>query len=145
MLTDVFSGCLIGNERFIASSSMQLVKSVFKLIFIAVFLKIGMGVLSIAIVDLIISIVILLYTALYSFFFLHEIPKFYYFDKKKLSEIITFGSAILLQAFVNQVNNNVDTMILGAYIDEKNIITIAWAGTICSNPPMVSISMPIIM
>lgn len=123
MLTDVFSGCLIGNERFIASSSMQLFKSVFKFIFIAVFLKIGMRVLSIAIVDLIISIAILLYTAFYSFFVLHETPKFYYFDKKKLFEIISFGSAIMLQAFVNQVNNNVDTMILGAYIDEKNIIT----------------------
>ena len=35
----------------------------------------------------------------------------------------SFGSAILLQAIVNQVNNNVDTMILGAYINDKSIIT----------------------
>ena len=63
------------------------------------------------------------YLVFYSNFALGETPRLYRFEIKKLIEIVSFGGAILLQAIVNQVNNNVDNMILGAYISDKSIIT----------------------
>lgn len=123
MLTDAFSGCLIGREHFVASSAIPLGKTITKIILIVILLNCGMGVTAVVAVDLVLAISILVFTVCYAVFVLHEIPKFYYFDRKQVLEIITFGLAILLQAFVNQVNNNVDTIILGAYIEEKYIIT----------------------
>ena len=39
------------------------------------------------------------------------------------SRIASFSAAILLQAIVNQVNNNMDVVILGAIVIDKEIIT----------------------
>lgn len=123
MLTDAFSGCVVGHERYVVSSAIPLVKNLGKCILLIVLLKSGMGVLFVVAVDLFLAVGTFLFTLIYAVFGLHEIPKLYYFDKKQLSKIVSFGLAILLQAFVNQVNNNMDTMILGAFIDEKAVIT----------------------
>lgn len=123
MLTDAFSGCVIGHERYVVSGMIPLAKTTSKLILQVVLLKCGFGVIFVALVDLIIALGIFFYTVFYAVFVLQEIPKFHYFDKKQLIEIVSFGLAILLQAFVNQVNNNMDIMILGAFITEKSVIT----------------------
>ncbi len=123
MLTDSFSGCISGHEKFAVSSSIQLFRTLFKVVLWIVLLDLGMGVLGVACVDLIISLLTFLFSVCYSNFVLGETPRLYHFDIKKLIEILSFGGAILLQAIVNQVNNNVDNMILGAYISDKSIIT----------------------
>ena len=123
MWTDAFSGCVVGHERYVVSSSIPLVKNLGKCILLIVLLKSGMGVLFVVAVDLLLAAGTFLFTLAYAVFGLHEIPKLYYFEKKQLFEIVSFGLAILLQAFVNQVNNNMDTMILGVFIDEKAVIT----------------------
>ena len=120
MLTDAFSGCLVGHEKFAVSSSIQLSKTLIKLVLWIVMLKMGVGVFGIVCVDLVISAAVFLFSAVYAMAILREIPKLLHWDTKKIIEIISFGFAILLQAVVNQVNNNVDTMILGAYIHEKS-------------------------
>ena len=123
MLTDAFSGCIMGHERYVITSAIPLTKTTGKFVLLFVLLKCGMGVWSVVAVDLLLAAGIFLITLLYAIFGLHEMPRLYYFDKKQLTEIVAFGLAILLQAFVNQVNNNMDTMILGAFIDEKAVIT----------------------
>lgn len=123
MLTDAFSGCMVGHEKFAVSPTIQLSRTVFKMLMWFILLKLGMGVLAVTCVDLVISLATFLFSVGYAVFGLHETPRLYYFDRKKLMEIISFGSAILLQAIVNQVNNNVDNMILGAVVEEKAIIT----------------------
>ncbi len=123
MLTDAFSGCLVGHQRFTVSSVIPLFKTVFRVVIMFLLLKLGMGVIGVVLADLVIALIIFLFTAWYAIFVLHEIPRLYFFDKKQIAEILSFGVAILLQAFINQVNNNVDTMILGAYVSEKYIIT----------------------
>ena len=123
MMTDSFSGCMIGHEKFVVSSSIQLFKTVLKMLLWIVLLKLGMGVIAVAYVDFFVSLIIFIASLCYSMFILDEKPRLYHFDKKKLLEILSFGVAILLQAVVNQVNNNVDTMILGAFVTEKAIIT----------------------
>lgn len=123
MMTDSFSGCMIGHEKFVVSSSIQLFRTVLKMLLWIVLLKLGMGVIAVAYVDFFVSLIIFITSLCYSLFILDEKPRLYHFDKKKLLEILSFGVAILLQAVVNQVNNNVDTMILGAFVTEKAIIT----------------------
>ena len=123
MLTDAFNGCLGGYEKFIISSSIHLMKTVFRVVLIYVFLICGMSVLFVAVVDLIIAVISFVFQLIYAVFCLHEIPRLYYIDKKQIIEIFSFGIAILLQALINQVNNNMDTMILGAFVQEKVVIT----------------------
>ncbi len=123
MLTDAFSGCVVGHERYVVSGMIPLFKTVGKLILQMVLLRCGLGVVYVVAVDLIIALGIFLFTVFYAVCVLRETPKFHYFDKKQFIEIVLFGMAILLQAFVNQVNNNMDIMILGAFITEKAVIT----------------------
>ena len=123
MMTDAFSGCLVGHEKFIVTAVVQLIRNIVKPVLMILLLQLGMGAFGAVCVDLIISVGTFLFNAIYSFVVLHEKPKLYFFDRKQIVEIILFGSAILLQAVVNQINNNVDTMILGAMIREKSIIT----------------------
>ena len=123
MLTDAFSGCMVGHEKFITTSLIQLSRTVLKVVLWVVLLSLGLGALEITYVDLAISIATFLFSVGYATFALKEKPRLYYFDRKKLIEIVSFGVAILLQAVVNQVNNNVDTMILGAFVINKAAIT----------------------
>lgn len=123
IMTDAFSGCLLGHERFTAGSALQFFRTVFRVLLWFVFLKIGLGVIWIACVDMFLSFAVLVFSAGYAMVVLKEFPRLYYFDGKKVLEILLFGLSILLQAVVNQVNNSVDTMILGAYVSDKAIIT----------------------
>ena len=123
MLTDAFSGCLVGHEKFTVNALVQFCGTLLKILLLVTLVLLGTNALWVACVDLMVSLVRFLFSAVYATFVLHELPRLYYFDRKKLSEIVLFGSAILLQAIVNQVNNNVDTMILGAYVSDKAIIT----------------------
>lgn len=123
MITDAFSGCMVGHEKFVVTSSIQLLRTTLKVLLWIVLLKLDMGVLAITCVDLVISLATFAFSVGYAIFVLHETPRLYFFDRKKLLEIVSFGAAILLQAVVNQVNNNVDNMILGAYMSDKAIVT----------------------
>lgn len=123
MLTDVFSGCILGHERYTVSSLIPLFKTVAKCILIIVLLQCEMEVRFVVAIDLILALGVFTFSAGYGMLVLGEVPKLTRFDKGQLMEILSFGFAILLQAFVNQVNNNMDTMILGAVVAEKTIIT----------------------
>ena len=123
MLTDAFSGCLIGNEKYVLSSTITTAKTVIKLALILLLLKLGASVVLVVAIDLFISIGVFCFSCCYSIWILRERPRLLYIDKKLLLSILSFGLAIFLQAVVNQVNNNLDTMILGAFVEEKHIIT----------------------
>ncbi|MBR1431510.1 oligosaccharide flippase family protein [Ruminococcus sp.] len=123
IMTDVFTGTIIGHEKFAVSSAIQFGKTALKIVLWLALLIMKGGALQFACIDAIISLSTFVISLWYASFRLGEKPKLTYFDKRKLADIFLFGIAILLQAVVNQVNNNVDTMILGAVIVEKSIIT----------------------
>lgn len=123
LLTDVFTGCIMGNEKYAVNSSLALFKNILKLVLVIVLIKLGYGVKWIVAIDLIIASLTFIVAGAYSLFYLKEIPKIYVVDRKHILEITSFSLAIFLQAIVNQINNNIDVMILGAYINEKAIIT----------------------
>ena len=123
ILTDSFNGCAIGHERFAFNSGLSLLKNLLRIPLIVIVLKLGFDAVAVTLVDCLVSIIIFLSSSGYTLFVLKEYPKLTYIAKKELLEMLSFSSAILLQAIVNQINNNVDTMLLGAMIPEKWIIT----------------------
>lgn len=123
ILTDAFNGCAIGHERFAFNSGLSLLKNLLRVPLIVIVLKLGFDAVAVTLVDCLIAVIIFLLSAGYSLFVLKEYPKLTYIAKRELLEMLSFSLAILLQAIVNQVNNNVDTMLLGAMVPEKWIIT----------------------
>ena len=102
---------------------MALLKNIMRVPFIIVVLGLGYSAIFVTLVDCLVAFILLIISAGYSFGILKERPKISYFAKRELLEMFSFSIAILLQAIVNQVNSNVDTMLLGAMISEKSIIT----------------------
>lgn len=122
IITEPFRGIIIGHGRFVLYHGSQTLQYILRFLTIYFLVKSGHNALSIAIVDLVLSIVILLVYYVYDSFVLHQRIRFYYIDKKTVSEFSSFALAILLQALVNQVNNNLDITILGA-VEPAGIIT----------------------
>lgn len=123
IITDVFKGCVAGNERFVFRYGMQTLQLLLKLGLTVVLLQSGMGALGVAFVDLFNNIILLVLFSIYAVVFLKEYPRLYRWDWQEFQNILTFAVAILLQAIINQVNNNMDVVILGVYIEDKSIIT----------------------
>ncbi len=114
ILTEPFRGAITGHGRFVVYYGSQTLQYIFRFASIYVLVKQGYDALSVAMVDLVISIAILVAYCVYDFFILHQRIKLHYLDKKSMIEFSSFALAILLQAVVNQVNNNLDIIILGA-------------------------------
>ena len=123
ILTDAFTGIILGHRGYTYHAIISLSRTVLKAALIIICVKLGMGIIAIACVDLILSLVAFLLSVVYSFAIAKERPKLYHWDKKKIIEIFSYAFAILLQGIVTQINNSVDTMVLGAMVAEKYIIT----------------------
>lgn len=123
ILTEPFKGCISGRERFVAYYSSQTVRYILKFAFVVLALKMGMGAVAVAMVDLINGIIILASFILYSRLGLRERAHLYYLEKGEVVQILSFSLAVFLQAIVNQINNNVDIMLLGAMEPNKEVIT----------------------
>lgn len=123
ILADPFKGCLIGNERFSIHYGLSTLHYVIKLCLTLVLLYCGAGAAAVANVDLLNNAIIFAGSAFFSIFVLKEKPRVHYIDKKELYSIFTFGIAIFLQTVINQINNNMDLAILGAYNSNARIIT----------------------
>ncbi len=123
IVTDPFFGCINGNERFVFQYGTQLMQYAIRFGLIFLFVKLGYDVVAVSMVDLIANGILLVVSMVYSFGRLKEFPKFHYYDKNEMVGIVSFSVSILLQAIINQVNNNVDLMILGNMETNKTIIT----------------------
>ncbi len=114
VITDMASGMLIGHEKFFIRNGLNTFKHILRVSILIVLLKLNFGALSIVCTDLCISITIMVFEFIYGFVKLKEKVHFYYLDKAELKVSLTFSFAIFLQAIVNQVNQNLDSVILGA-------------------------------
>lgn len=123
ILTDSFNGCVIGNEKFIVNSGTITLKNILRLSLIIICFKLHFDVVFITFVDLIVSIVVFCVLGSYSLFRLKEFPKLTYINKGEIITMFTFSLSIFLQAVVNQVNNNIDVVLLGAFVINKSVIT----------------------
>lgn len=121
---DSFRGCILGSERFNFFYGSTTFRYIARFVMIAGLAKYtDLNVLIVAAIDLFLYAVLLILNVLYCYFTLRERMHLHRFKRQDLMAITSFSVAILLQAIVNQVNNNMDTVILGAMITDTRIIT----------------------
>ena len=123
VLCDSFTGILRAYERFVVSNLISTFRLILRMTSIIVLLSVGMKSVSIVLTDLIITISVFLFCFLYSRFKLNEKAKLFAIDKILLKEIFTFSFAVLLQAIVNQVNQNLDNTVLGI-LTNTSLVTV---------------------
>lgn len=123
ILCDSFTGIIRAHEKFIISNMINTMRLMLRMTSIIILLSIGKKTISIVLTDLIITLIVLLFSLVYSKNILKENAKLYFFDKTLLKEIFTFSLAVLLQAIVNQVNQNLDNTILGI-MTNTSLVTI---------------------
>lgn len=127
ILCDAFTGIIKANERFIVLHLITTFRYVLRVCSLLVLLTGGYGAFAIVSVDLGISCLGFVISVFYSKIILKEKAKFYYFDKELFRSSLAFSLAILLQAVINQVNNNLDNVILGS-MKGANVVAVYSVG-----------------
>ena len=121
ILNDMATGMVSGHEKFVVKNGVTTLKYVLRVLTLILLLKLGFGSVAIVMTDLGLTILVFVINMLYSKFVLNETIRFYYLDKQEMKNALTFSFAILLQAIVNQVNQNLDSIILGAMTDTNTV------------------------
>ncbi len=111
--TNAFAGYAIAHEKYVFTNGWSTARIVLRVLAIVVLLNLGCDSIAIVLVDFVIN-------ALYFFTLIYLCViklgmkvKFYYWDSQLFRSTFVFSFAILIQAIVNQVNQNVDKMLLG--------------------------------
>lgn len=129
ILSDTFRGCAQGHERFLFLQGATMFHYLFR--FAAMFALIRwtkLSIVSLALVDLWLYAGLLGLNFLYARLKLGEKVRFSAIRRREFAPISAFSAAILLQAVINQVNSNLDTVILGAAAAEPVVITMYSSG-----------------
>lgn len=114
VFADMGSGILVAHEKFVIKNGLSTLKQLFRILVLVVLLNLNLGAMAIVLTDLVLNVIIMCAQYIYMFCVLQEKIVFHYFDATEFKTSITFSIAILLQAIVNQVNQNMDSIILGA-------------------------------
>lgn len=120
-ITNAFSGILIGYEQFAVTNTFKLARVILRLVTLVILLMMGFKSIAIVSTDLFLTVLLTISEAIYSFKVLKVKIKFHFYDKPLLWLIFSFSSAIFLQAIINQVNQNVDRVVLGAMTDTETV------------------------
>lgn len=123
IFNDLFTGMINGNEKFIVSGSIKIFRYIARVCILIILLSAGYKSISIVLTDLLINAVLIIFEIFYCLNNLHIKIKYYYFDKKLFYSTFAFSVAVFLQAIVNQINQNLDSIILGAMV-KPNLVTI---------------------
>lgn len=121
VITDMAVGLLIGHEKFLIRNGMTTIRQFARVLVLIILLKLDCGALAIVGTDLVLSVLLSLLQFFYGFGVLKERVHFYYLDKEELKTSIIFSIAIFLQAIVNQVNQNLDSVILGSMTTTETV------------------------
>lgn len=116
ILGEVFIGIIRGNEKFVLQYSLETFSLVGRMLIIVILINLKIGLFAIIFGDLIINIFTIILKFFYCKIILKEKFKFFYWDKKLLKIVFSFSIATFLRAIVNQVNQNMDSIILGTMV-----------------------------
>lgn len=130
LLRDVFTGIINGYEKFAYSGLLKVVRIVLRVVLILILLSLGFKSIGLVMCDLIVSVTLILLDVVFCIGKLKVKARFHYFDKLLFKMMFTFSAAILLQTIVNQVNQNLDSVILGAMIAPERVTVYSLALTI---------------
>lgn len=130
LLRDVFTGIINGYEKFAYSGLLKVVRIVLRVVLILILLSLGFKSIGLVMCDLTVSVTLILLDVVFCIGKLKVKARFHYFDKLLFKMMFTFSAAILLQTIVNQVNQNLDSVILGAMIAPERVTVYSLALTI---------------
>ena len=130
LFSDCLTGIVNGHEKFVFVGLTKIGRIVFRVILILIFLSLGFKSIGLATCDLFVSVLLILVNIVFCFGKLKIKVRFHYFDKVLFKTMFTFSAAILLQTIVNQVNQNLDGVILGAMIAPERVTVYSLALTI---------------
>lgn len=130
LFRDVFVGIVHGYERFVYSNGLKVLRLLARVGLILVLLKMGFRSLALVWCDLGLTVGLLLCDAVYCFGVLKLKVRFHVWDKALFASIFSFSMAMFLQTIVNQVNQNLDSVILGATITPARVAVYSLALTI---------------
>lgn len=130
IFNDGVSGIQLAHEKFIVSNGIKSLRIIIRIITLVALLLLGFKSIAIVVTDLVLSVAIALFNSFYGFVILKEHIHYYYFDKLMFKSSMLFSMAVMLQAIVNQVNQNIDNLILGVMTDSKTVAVYSVALTI---------------
>ena len=130
LFRDVFVGVVHGYERFVYSNALKVLRLVARVVLIVVLLRIGLRSMALVWCDLGLTVGLLLCDVIYCFGVLKIKARFHYWDKVLFTSIFSFSMAMFLQTIVNQVNQNLDSVILGATVSPERVAVYSLALTI---------------
>ncbi len=130
VLNDGFTGMIIGHEKFVVARSIKTVKLVLRVLSLIVLLSLGFKSIALVVTDLALCVLCFAFEAFYCFAILKEKVKFHYFDKQMFKTSIVFSCAVFFQALINQVNQNMDSTILGIMVSPEIVTMYSLALTL---------------
>ena len=133
ILCDPNNGMVRAHERFVIANGVNTMRIILRAILIIILMNIGVGSIGIVSVDFLLSTVILIVLSIYCRFGLKEKAKFHFWDGTLLKESLGFSFAIFLQAIINQINQNLDNVILGAMVAPTTVTLYSCALTLFSS------------
>lgn len=123
ILTDVFSGCLIGHERFAANALVVTLKYILRFGLLYGCILKGADAAALAAVDLMVGAAGLLLLAGYALLVLKERPVFTDMHLQEWRGMFVFCAAVLLQEIVSQLNTHMDPILLGRFAAAAGTVT----------------------
>lgn len=130
LFRDVFVGIIHGYEKFLYSNLLKVLRLILRVIVIVILLLCGFGSFSLVICDLFLTAGLLLCDIFYCYMILKIKVKFHFWDKELFKMLSSFSIAVMMQTFVNQVNQNLDGVILGAMVNPQLVTIYSLALTI---------------
>ncbi len=123
IVNETFHGCIQGNERFVCFYGTATVQQIVRITATVVLMKARADAVALAMMDLLICGALLVFHVVYATLRLGEQFRLYRWNWREFKAIALFSGAILLQTMINQVNSNLDLVILGTVVVNKEIIT----------------------
>lgn len=130
LVAQSFQGVLLGYERFTQNSAFNILRIILRLSSIAVMLVMGYGGLGIAFAEVLTSVVYLLLLLIYCVVNLKVKCKYYFFDKPLFREIVVFSLTLLLQNFINHMNNLLGKFFVSTMVGPEQVTVYANVMTI---------------
>lgn len=130
LFRDVFAGIIHGYEKFLYSNFLKVLRLILRVALIVILLLCGFRSFSLVMCDLLLTVALLVCDVVYCFKILEIKVKFHFLDKELFKMLLSFSIAVMMQTFVNQVNQNLDGVILGAMVKPQLVTVYSLALTI---------------
>ena len=126
------AGCLGAYEHFTVNNAVPVVKLLIKIILTICFLYNGMGVIAIALVDVIVILLSIIFRSMYAIKRLHFKIKLSKFDFRLIGDLVLFMLPVFLHSIIGYVNNYVDKTVLGIMTSKADVAIYSIATTFIS-------------